>query len=357
MYGGDRRRCRGCAAPRSQLWPGSPRSTTTKLERGDATGVSDSVIDGLAHALQLDEAERAHLDDLLRTAGTTRAAAPPARPASGSGPPSSASSTPCTGTPAFVLNGRLDILAANDLGRALFSPVYADPDGTANNARFVFLDPQRHRVLPRLGQGRQRHRRPPARRSRPRPLRPRPLRPDRAALHPQRRVPPPLGRPQRPHPHHRRQAPPPPRRRRPRPALRVLPAARRPQPEPAHLHRRTRIPHPGRPEPAGQLGRDRRQPRPTPSHQGRGARCAVPQSRLRAKRWLRAECDAYGDTSAHRHDRQTFVERRWSRGIDADTDSHRRPGSKCHASTEADLSPIKRCRTRGWWGCRTPLGA
>ena len=45
------------------------------------------------------------------------------------------------GTPAFVLNGRLDILAANALGRALFAPVYADPVRPPNNARFVFLDP------------------------------------------------------------------------------------------------------------------------------------------------------------------------------------------------------------------------
>ena len=41
-----------------------------------------------------------------------------------------------------MLNGRLDILAANHLGRALFSPVYADPARPPNNARFVFLDPQ-----------------------------------------------------------------------------------------------------------------------------------------------------------------------------------------------------------------------
>jgi hypothetical protein len=45
------------------------------------------------------------------------------------------------GTPAFVLNGRLDILTANALGLALFSPVYADPIRPPNNARFVFLDP------------------------------------------------------------------------------------------------------------------------------------------------------------------------------------------------------------------------
>src|SRR5581483_8865554 len=34
-----------------------------------------------------------------------------------------------------------DILAANALGRALFSPVYADPARPPNNARFVFLNP------------------------------------------------------------------------------------------------------------------------------------------------------------------------------------------------------------------------
>jgi MmyB-like transcription regulator ligand binding domain len=45
------------------------------------------------------------------------------------------------GTPAFVLNGRLDLLAANDLGLALFSPIYADPVRPPNNARFIFLDP------------------------------------------------------------------------------------------------------------------------------------------------------------------------------------------------------------------------
>ena len=63
-----------------------------RLERGNATGVSDSVIDGIAHALQLDEAERTHLLDLIRTAGTTR---PPRRrlPRSESGPRCSASST------------------------------------------------------------------------------------------------------------------------------------------------------------------------------------------------------------------------------------------------------------------------
>ncbi len=45
------------------------------------------------------------------------------------------------GTPALVLNGRLDILTANELGFALYSPTYADPVRPPNNARFIFLDP------------------------------------------------------------------------------------------------------------------------------------------------------------------------------------------------------------------------
>jgi len=53
-----------------------------------------------------------------------------------------------TGTPALVLNGRLDILAANALGYALYSPVYADPVRPANNARFLFLDPHATESFP-----------------------------------------------------------------------------------------------------------------------------------------------------------------------------------------------------------------
>jgi transcription regulator MmyB-like protein len=47
-----------------------------------------------------------------------------------------------TGAPAFVLNGRLDVLAANHLGFALYSPILAATARPANTARFVFLDPQ-----------------------------------------------------------------------------------------------------------------------------------------------------------------------------------------------------------------------
>jgi MmyB-like transcription regulator ligand binding domain len=47
-----------------------------------------------------------------------------------------------TGAPALVQNGRLDILSANALGRALYSELYVDPVRPVNHARFVFLSPR-----------------------------------------------------------------------------------------------------------------------------------------------------------------------------------------------------------------------
>jgi transcriptional regulator with XRE-family HTH domain len=139
VYGGDRRRVPGLRRDEVAVLAGISSEYYIRLERGNATGVSESVIAGIAHALQLDEAERAHLLDLIRTAATTR---PPRRPV-----PQRVRPTvqrvldSMSGTPAFMLNGRLDILTANQLGYALFSPVYADPVRPPNNARFIFLDP------------------------------------------------------------------------------------------------------------------------------------------------------------------------------------------------------------------------
>ena len=113
-----------------------------RLERGDATVVSESVIDGIAHALELDEAERAHLLDLLSTAGAPTRARRRRPPATNRIRPTIQRLVDAMpGIPAVVLNGRLDVLASNSLGRALFSPWYATGD-QLNNARLVFLDPR-----------------------------------------------------------------------------------------------------------------------------------------------------------------------------------------------------------------------
>jgi hypothetical protein len=52
------------------------------------------------------------------------------------------------GVPAFVRNGRLDILAINDLGRALYSQAYGAGTKPVNLARFQFLDPRSHNLYP-----------------------------------------------------------------------------------------------------------------------------------------------------------------------------------------------------------------
>jgi transcriptional regulator with XRE-family HTH domain len=114
----------------------------TRLERGDLSGVSQGVLEALAGALKLDDAERAHLFDLARAAHPT--GAPPRRRSAKPRirPEIQWTLDAITGAAAYVGNNRLDILAANPLGRALFSELYAAPTRPANFARFVFLDPR-----------------------------------------------------------------------------------------------------------------------------------------------------------------------------------------------------------------------
>jgi transcriptional regulator with XRE-family HTH domain len=114
----------------------------TRLERGDMSGVSESVLDALARALELDDAERAHLFDLARAAQPTAARPRRRRAKQRVRPEVQWSLDAITGAAAFVGNERLDLLAANQLGRALFSELYTAPARTVNTARFLFLDPR-----------------------------------------------------------------------------------------------------------------------------------------------------------------------------------------------------------------------
>ncbi len=114
----------------------------TRLERGDMSGVSESVLEALARALQLDEAERAHLLDLARAAQPT--GAPPRRRQIRQRvrPAVQQVLDAFTGAAALVGNERLDVLGANALGRAVFSELFVAPARPANFARFVFLEPR-----------------------------------------------------------------------------------------------------------------------------------------------------------------------------------------------------------------------
>jgi transcriptional regulator with XRE-family HTH domain len=114
----------------------------TRLERGDMSGVSESVLEALTRALELDDAERAHLFDLARAAQPTAARSRRRQAKQRVRPEVQWSLDAITGAAAFVGNERLDLLAANQLGRELFSELYAAPARPVNTARFVFLDPR-----------------------------------------------------------------------------------------------------------------------------------------------------------------------------------------------------------------------
>lgn len=135
---GANRRVKGLRREEVAMLAGVSAEYYIRLERGNLAGVSESVLEAVANALQLDEAERAHLFDLARTASTRKPAAAPRRRVR---PAVQWLLDAMTDTAAYVRNNRTDLLAANTLGRALYAPVYEMP-GRPNVARFVFLDPR-----------------------------------------------------------------------------------------------------------------------------------------------------------------------------------------------------------------------
>jgi hypothetical protein len=115
----------------------------TRLERGDLAGASDGVLQALSRALRLDDAESAHLLDLARAAQPLPPR-PVRRPTPALVPPGVQQVLDAmTGAAAHVGNGRHDILAANPLGRAVFTEMF-DAGPQPNSARFLFLDPRAH---------------------------------------------------------------------------------------------------------------------------------------------------------------------------------------------------------------------
>jgi transcriptional regulator with XRE-family HTH domain len=144
--GGGTRRVPGLRREEVAVLAGVSTDWYIRLEKGNISGVSDDVLDAVARALHLDEAEREHLFNLARAARSARvprrATKPQVRPSVQRILDSMA------GTPAFVRNGRLDILAINDLGRALYSAVFDEPRRPANIARFNFLDPRANDFYP-----------------------------------------------------------------------------------------------------------------------------------------------------------------------------------------------------------------
>ncbi len=139
---GGRRRVKGLRREEVALLAGMSTEYYVRLERGNGAGVSDAVLDGISRALQLDEAEHAHLYDLVRAANQGHDPGRRRRPVR----------SPQVGdtvlqlidamhdVPVFIQNGRLDAVATNRLGAALFSEMFVLPQRPVNAARFTFLD-------------------------------------------------------------------------------------------------------------------------------------------------------------------------------------------------------------------------
>ncbi|WP_091076308.1 helix-turn-helix domain-containing protein [Microlunatus sagamiharensis] len=138
---GGRRRVPGLRREEVALVAGISVEYYTRLERGSSTGMSESVIDAVSRALQLDEAEHTHLWNLARASCTA------------SKQRTSSRTQPVTAglqqlldamqdVPAIVQNGRLDVIASNRLGAAFYSELYASGDRPPNFGRFVFLEPR-----------------------------------------------------------------------------------------------------------------------------------------------------------------------------------------------------------------------
>jgi transcriptional regulator with XRE-family HTH domain len=147
---GTNRRVSGLRREEVAMLAGISAEYYIRLERGYATGASPGVIEAVAQALQLDVIEREHLLHLIDAVNATIGSDKQTR---------SARSEPVdvvrpqvqvlvdglTDLPAFVFNRRMDIVACNRLGRLLYAPIFEDPLGAGNTARFAFLNEPRAR--------------------------------------------------------------------------------------------------------------------------------------------------------------------------------------------------------------------
>lgn len=138
VYGGNRR-VAGLRREEVALLAGVSVDYYVRLERGNLAGASESVLDAIATTLKLDEAEREYLFDLARAAGPSRRKA--RKTPGGVRPAVLQVLDAISDAPAWVRNGRHDIIAANPIGRALYAPVFDDPRRPVNTTRFTYLDP------------------------------------------------------------------------------------------------------------------------------------------------------------------------------------------------------------------------
>lgn len=148
IIGGGRRRVAGLRREEVAMLAGVSTDYYAKMERGDVAGASPEVLDALAGALQLDDAESEHLHDLARAAGPGVHRRRSPKPVTEVRPSLQRFLDAITGSPAWVRNNRADIVATNAIGDALMAPVIDDPVNQRNNARFCFLNPASRNFYP-----------------------------------------------------------------------------------------------------------------------------------------------------------------------------------------------------------------
>lgn len=146
---GVRRRVPGLRREEAAQLAGVSTEYYTQIERGNVAGVSDEVLQAISRALRLSDDETVHFFDLVRAGAGTRTSTRNKRAAVKKLPEGvQALMDGMAGSPAIVLDGNLDILAANPLGRLLYSPLYDRALGRPNFARFIFFDSAAAQVFP-----------------------------------------------------------------------------------------------------------------------------------------------------------------------------------------------------------------
>ncbi|ORA39323.1 helix-turn-helix transcriptional regulator [Mycobacterium aquaticum] len=151
VYDAAKRRVPGLRRQEVATLAGLSVDYYTQIERGKVRGVSETVLDAIARALQLDEAERSHLFDLHRAVSTGPQRSRPRR--SKTVRPMVQRVCDAMTVPAFVRNARHDLVCGNQLAYAFYSPLYPDPlhpdpSRPVNFVRFCFLDPAAREFYP-----------------------------------------------------------------------------------------------------------------------------------------------------------------------------------------------------------------
>jgi transcriptional regulator with XRE-family HTH domain len=139
VFGGERR-VPGLRREEVAQLAGVSTAYYTRMERGDLGGVSDSVLYALVRALQLNDAEAAHLFDLSRAATTGPRRLPRAKPETRVSPVVAQLLDTMEDVPAIAMNRITTVAGSNLLGRALFPHFFPDDTAPVNSARYLFLD-------------------------------------------------------------------------------------------------------------------------------------------------------------------------------------------------------------------------